>query len=108
MRKLVQDLRAKQKGFTLIELLVVVAILGTLSAVAVPNVVKFIGSGRTQAAMAEEHNIQVAITAYAVDHGGTLPPNIADVSAYLVGSPEFAWTISGNAVAPVAGNPLFH
>ena len=98
--------REQQRGFTLIELLVVVAILGTLSAVALPNVVKFIGSGKTEAAMTEEHDMQVAITAYAVDHGGGVPANLAAISPYLMGNPEFTWTISGYSVVPGAGNPL--
>ena len=34
-----------QKGFTLIELLVVIAILGTLAAVVILNVTKYIGAG---------------------------------------------------------------
>jgi type IV pilus assembly protein PilA len=52
-----------QKGFTLIELLVVIAILGVIAAVAVPNITKFMGSGETEAAEAEMHNVIVAISA---------------------------------------------
>jgi prepilin-type N-terminal cleavage/methylation domain-containing protein len=52
-----------QKGFTLIELLVVVAILGALAAVAVPNIGKFIGKGKTEAYETELHNIQLATMA---------------------------------------------
>jgi type IV pilus assembly protein PilA len=98
--------RTRQKGFTLIELLVVIGILGTLSAVAVPNVIKFIGSGKTEAAMAEQHNVQVAVTAYAVDHSGGVPANMTAITPYLMNTPEFTWTLNGYAVIPGTGNPL--
>ena len=62
-----------QKGFTLIELLVVIAILGTLAAVVVLNVTKYIGSGRTEAQATERANVQTAVAAYMYDHTGTVP-----------------------------------
>ena len=58
---------AWQKGFTLIELLVVIAILGTLAAVVIINVTKYIGSGKTQAAATELANVQTAVAAYMYD-----------------------------------------
>jgi len=53
-----------EKGFTLIELLVVVAILGVLAAVIVPNLGRFFGRGKLEAANTELANAAVAVAAY--------------------------------------------
>ena len=60
-----------QKGFTLIELLVVVAILGVLAAVIVPNLGKFFGSGKVEAANTEQANVVTAVAAYMADTEAT-------------------------------------
>ena len=60
-------LRRGEKGFTLLEMLVVVAILGALTAVVVPNVVKFMNEGKEEARLAEHHNLQTAVLALLVD-----------------------------------------
>jgi prepilin-type N-terminal cleavage/methylation domain-containing protein len=78
-------------GFTLVELLVVLAILAILIAVVVPNIVGFLGRGKSSAYIADRDTIQAAADAYYTQattpnrwptSAGTIPGNI--VFTYLV------------------------
>jgi len=62
-KRLFKQFRYGEKGFTLIELLVVIAILGVLAAVAVPNISRFIGQGKSEANATELATIQSAVIA---------------------------------------------
>ncbi len=65
-RRLVRD----ERGFTLLELLVVIAILGLLAAIVAPQVLKYLGSSRSQTAKVQIRNISAALDLYRLDATG--------------------------------------
>lgn len=66
-----QDPRPTRRdaGFTLLEMLVVLAIMGLLAAIVAPQVLKYLGSSRTQTAKVQIQNIGAALELYRLDVG---------------------------------------
>ena len=59
----------KDAGFTLLELLVVLAILGLLAAIVAPQVLKYLGTSRTQTAKVQIQNISASLDHFELDVG---------------------------------------
>ena len=60
--------REGEPGFTLVELLIVVAIVGLISAIAIPNLMNAVDKGKQKRTMSDLRSIGVAIEAYATDN----------------------------------------
>ncbi|MDY6834725.1 MAG: type II secretion system protein [Chloroflexota bacterium] len=58
-----------QQGFTLIELLIVIGILAVVAAVAIPNLTRFMGSGKEESYDSDKNVIQTAIGSFYTDYG---------------------------------------
>ena len=58
-----------ERGFTLIELLVVLAILGMLAAIAVPQVLKYLGRAKDDVVKVQEQALGTSLDLFLLDNG---------------------------------------
>lgn len=71
-----------QAGFTLIELLIVLGILALLASLAAPQVLRYLGTARTETAKIQINAIVSALELYALDNAG-YPPQQAGLAALM-------------------------
>ena len=64
-----RPVRSNEAGFTLLELLVVLAILGLLAAIVAPQVLRYLGTSRTQTAKVQIENISASLDHFQLDVG---------------------------------------
>ena len=64
------------RGFTLIEIMIVIAIIGTLSAIALPNYLKYKNNARIAVAVSDIRMIEKQIALFVFDNNGQLPNNL--------------------------------
>jgi general secretion pathway protein G len=75
-----------ENGFTLLELLVVLAILGLLATIVGPQVLRYLGSSKSQAARVQAKNVVAALNLYRLDNGRF--PNERDGLGALIKAPS--------------------
>ncbi|MGI4881475.1 MAG: type II secretion system major pseudopilin GspG [Janthinobacterium lividum] len=81
--------RDRERGFTLLELLVVLAIMGLLAAIVGPQVIKYLGSSRTQTAKVQVKNVAAALELFRLE-AGRYPTPEEGLSALVVQPPSVA------------------
>jgi len=80
-----KSISSRSSGFTLVEIMIVVAIIGLLSAIAIPNFVKARASSQQNACISNLHQIDSAIQEWALEqhHKSTDPVTSGDIKPYL-------------------------
>jgi general secretion pathway protein G len=73
------DRKIGVRGFTFIEIMIVMAIIGTLSAIAAPNYLKYKNKGKIALAMTDIRIIEKEIMCYWIDTG-ELPDSLSDLT----------------------------
>ncbi|AAW86680.1 pilin subunit PilA [Aliivibrio fischeri ES114] len=87
--------RQGQKGFTLIELMIVVAVIGVLSAIAIPKYQEFAKKGAVASGIATLSALKTNVEDHMATNG-SFPANITDIGAIdsSIGVVAFDGTVS--------------
>ena len=97
--------KKSKKGFTLIELMIVVAIIGILSAIAVPRFAQMLEKSREGATKGNLMSIRSAVSIYYAEREGTWPGNLtSSFTSYLYPIPAAKASPLGNSIVVVLAN----
>jgi len=89
-------------GFTLLELIVNLAIIGILSAIAIPAYIAFRDKAKTAQVKSDLHNLQLAIEQLAIDTNKWPGPNEVGITAN-----QEVWNLNNSNAGLVATNGAF-
>ena len=99
---MLQKLRGtNQEGFTLIELMIVIAIIGILSAIAIPNFLSYRAKGQDTAAKTEASNFYSASMAEFADTGTAANYSSSNLPAGFAKNADVAY--SGTVAVAATG-----
>jgi type IV pilus assembly protein PilA len=79
-----RQINAAQRGFTLIELMIVVAIVGILTAIAIPQYQQYVTRSRWAGIWTNTSPIQAAVAECAQNNGGQVATGTCDTLASLI------------------------
>jgi general secretion pathway protein G len=99
-------------GFTLLELLVVLAIMGMLAAIIAPQVIKYLGTSKTQTAKVQVQNVMSALELFRLDVG-RYPTQQEGLEALVTPTPTAPnwngpYLKKDSALKDPWGNPYFY
>lgn len=107
---MLQKLRGtNQKGFTLIELMIVIAIIGILSAIAIPNFLSYRAKGQDAAAKSDAANFYTAALAEFADEGEAVTFNAGNLPRGFAKNAEVAYAndLTIDSAGATAGSLTF-
>ena len=96
----------KSKGFTLIELMIVIAIIGILSAIAVPKFADLIRKSNEGATRGNLATMKSAISIYYSENEGKFPNTIASLTTPAIGATtgKYLKEVPETKLPPYGGN----
>lgn len=74
-----KELQERERGFTLVEVILVVAIITIISAIAVPQVGKYLNKANRSKVIGAVAELNNTTTSWSIDHGGDAPRNLQDI-----------------------------